>query len=108
MLHVICDNYSNFIEVESIANTTTGRVTMALVTQFTRYSVPDTVVFDNEPHFSSKKFAIFIANYISLIMLYALIFCPCVIRSDKILIGFTRASTFITDIHTPGPEKAIH
>ena len=55
VLHVICDDYSNFIEVESIANITTGRVIKALETQFTRYSVPDTVVFDGEPHFPHRN-----------------------------------------------------
>ena len=176
MLHVICDDYSNSIEVESIANTTTGRVTRPIKTQFTRYSVPDTMVFDGEPHFphrnlpyswipysrkvwrgeslvnlaSRPRFAklkpsklvltinslladllirqtffhqmletsqfaklpprqIFplYSNY-SLILLSAFKILPLCVRSDKILTGFTRASTFIADIHTPGPEKAIH
>ena len=59
MLLVNCDYYSNFIEVERIANTTTGGVTKVIKTQFARYGVSDTVVSDNGPQFSSKQFATF-------------------------------------------------
>ena len=59
VLLVICDYYSNFIEVERITHTTTGGVTKALKAQFARYGVPDTVVSDNGPQLSSKEFATF-------------------------------------------------
>ena len=57
--NVICDYYSNCIEVERITHTTTGGVAKALKVQFARYGVPDTVVSDNGPQFSSKEFAKF-------------------------------------------------
>ena len=59
MLLVICDYYSNFIEVERLNNTTTSGVTKALKVQFARYGVPDTVVSDNGPQFGSKEFIVF-------------------------------------------------
>ena len=59
MLLVICDNKSNFIEVERITHTTTGGVTKALKIQFARYGVPDTVVLDNRPQFSAEEFVTF-------------------------------------------------
>ena len=59
VLLVICDYYSNFIEVERLNNTTTCGVTKALKAQFARYGVLDTVVSDNGPQFGSKEFAVF-------------------------------------------------
>ena len=59
VLLVICDYYSNFIEVERLNNTTTSGVTKALKAQFARYDVPDTVVSDNGPQFGSKEFTVF-------------------------------------------------
>ena len=59
VLLVICDYYSNFIEVERLNNTTTSGVTKALKAQFARYGVPDTVVSDNGPQFGSKEFTVF-------------------------------------------------
>ena len=55
-LLVVCDYYSNFIEVEKIHTTTTQGVSKVLKCLLSRYGVPEVVVSDNGPQFSSAKF----------------------------------------------------
>ena len=59
MLLVVCDYFSNYIEVEKLQTTTTKAVVKALMTLYARYGVPDTLVTDNGPQFSSAEFATF-------------------------------------------------
>ena len=56
---VASDYYSNFIEVEHLHTTTTRAVCKALKVMFARYGVPDTLVTDNGPQFSSAEFVSF-------------------------------------------------
>ena len=56
-LLVVCDYYSNFIEVERIHTPTTQGVSKVLKCLFSRYGVPDIVISDNGPQFSSAEFA---------------------------------------------------
>ena len=58
-LLVVCDYYSNFIEVERIHKTTTSGVTKALKAMFARYGSPSVLVSDNGPQFGSTEFATF-------------------------------------------------
>ena len=58
-LLVVCDYFSNFIEVENLQSTTTRGVSRALKVLFARYGVPDTLVTDNGPQFSSTEFLTF-------------------------------------------------
>ena len=58
-LIVVCDYFSNFIEVESLQTTTTKSVCKVLKTLFACYGVPDMLVTDNGPQFSSAELAIF-------------------------------------------------
>ena len=58
-LLVVCDYFSNFIEVESLQTTTTRAVCKVLKIMFARYGVPVTLVTDNGPQFSSAEFATF-------------------------------------------------
>jgi len=58
-LFVVCDYFSNYIEVESLNTTTTQAVCKALKILFARYGVPDILVTDNGPQFSSAEFATF-------------------------------------------------
>ena len=51
-LLVVCDYYSNFIEVENLQTTTNRAVCKALKILFARYGVPDTLVTDNSLHLS--------------------------------------------------------
>ena len=58
-LLVVCDYFSNYIEVENLQTTTTRAVCKALKILFARYGVPDTLVTDNGPQFSSAEFVTF-------------------------------------------------
>lgn len=58
-LLVICDYYSNFIEVENIHKITSAGVIKALKAMFARYGAPDILISDNGPQFSSAEFAVF-------------------------------------------------
>ena len=57
ILLVVCDYYSNFIEVEKIHAATTQGVSRVLKNLFSRYGIPDVVILDNGPQFSSSEFA---------------------------------------------------
>jgi transposase InsO family protein len=56
---VVCDYFSNYIDVERLQITTTKAIVKALMTFYARYGVPDTLVTDNGPQFSSAEFATF-------------------------------------------------
>ena len=58
-LLVVCDYYSNFIEVSRLSRVTTSSVVRELRKIFARYGVPDTLVTDNGTQFSSAEFAVF-------------------------------------------------
>ena len=58
-LLVVSDYFSNFIEVENLQTTTTRVVTKALKIIFARYGIPDTLVTDNGPQFTSAEFVTF-------------------------------------------------
>ena len=62
-LLVVCDYFSNFIEVESIQSVTTRGVSKALKIMFARYGSPDVLVTDNGPQFSSAEFAAFAKSW---------------------------------------------
>ena len=62
-LVVVCDYYSNFIEVENISKSTTHGVSKALKTMFSRYGVPNELVTDNGPQFASAEFATFTKSW---------------------------------------------
>ena len=54
-LLVVCDYYSNYIEVEKINAATTQSISKVLKWLFSRYGVPDVVVSDNGPQFSLRN-----------------------------------------------------
>ena len=58
-LLVVCDYFSNFVEVESLPTTTTRAVCKALRALLARYGVPDVLVTDNGPQLASAEFATF-------------------------------------------------
>ena len=49
---MLCDYYSNFIEVENIIKANTTGNSKALKTMFARYSIPDMQISDNGPQFA--------------------------------------------------------
>ena len=58
-LLVACDYFSNFIEVENLQSTTSRAVCKVLKALFAHYGVPDILISDNGPQFSSAEFAAF-------------------------------------------------
>ena len=58
-LLVVVDYFSNYIEVERLTSTTSPSVIKALKAMFSRFGIPDSIVSDNGPQFSSDEFAIF-------------------------------------------------
>ena len=62
-LLVVCDYFSNFIEVEQVRKVNTSRVTKALKPLFARYGVPRVLVSDNGPQFDSEEFACFAKSW---------------------------------------------
>ena len=59
ILLVVSDYYSNYIEVARLNNPTTRAVVKELKQIFARFGVPDALVTDNGPQFSSAEFAVF-------------------------------------------------
>ena len=59
MLLVVCDYYSNYIEVESLQKCNSSGIIKEFKVLFARYGVPDTLVLDNGPQFASKEFSTF-------------------------------------------------
>ena len=57
------DYMSKFVEVDRLYSTTTSAVKAKLQAHFTRYGVPDTLVMDNGPQFSSIEFATFAKHW---------------------------------------------
>ena len=61
MLHgkyyiVFVDFYSDFYEVKKLEENTSSSVIEFLKEQFSRYGIPDRVITDNGPQFSSREF----------------------------------------------------
>ena len=59
---VLVDHYSSFFECESVQPTTTS-VVKFLKTQFARYGIPDKMISDNGPQFSSLEFKRFVETW---------------------------------------------
>ncbi|XP_062601076.1 uncharacterized protein K02A2.6-like [Saccostrea cucullata] len=60
---VTVDYFSNFWEIDFLENTKPATVIRKLRNHFARYGIPDIVISDNGPHFSSKEFATFALEY---------------------------------------------
>ncbi|XP_041460922.1 uncharacterized protein K02A2.6-like [Lytechinus variegatus] len=60
---VITDYYSNFIEVDYLTTTTSSGVIHKMKAQFARHGIPEEVVTDNGPQFTSDEFAKFGAKW---------------------------------------------
>ena len=60
---VLVDYYSNFIELDHLADTTSQTVVHKLKMHFSRHGVPDYVVSDNGPQYSSSEFRRFAVTW---------------------------------------------
>ena len=58
-LLVMSDYYSNYIEVARLNTATSRNVIKDMKAVFARYGIPDVLVTDNGPQFSSAEFAVF-------------------------------------------------
>ncbi len=58
-LLVVSDYFSNYVEVENVSKPNTNGVTKPLKAMFARWGVPEELVSDNGPQFSSTEFAEF-------------------------------------------------
>ena len=56
---MVCDYFSNFIEVEWITKSSMHGVMKVLKTMFARYGTPDVLISDNGLRFDSTEFASF-------------------------------------------------
>jgi transposase InsO family protein len=63
--HYLCtvDYYSKWIEVDKLDSQYSSATTEVLKQHFSRYGIPDEVVSDNGPQFSSSEFAKFAKDY---------------------------------------------
>ncbi|XP_022806478.1 uncharacterized protein K02A2.6-like [Stylophora pistillata] len=60
---VLVDCYSNFIELDHLANTSSQTVIHKLKMHFSRHGVPDYVVSDNGPQYTFSEFRRFAATW---------------------------------------------
>ena len=54
----IVDYFSDFVEVSELEDTTSHAVIQVLKEEFSRHGIPDTVISDNGPQFSSHEFSL--------------------------------------------------
>ncbi|XP_026568106.1 uncharacterized protein K02A2.6-like [Pseudonaja textilis] len=59
---VVVDSYSKWIDVALLPTTTTQAVVKALTRLFVTHGLPDTLVSDNGPQFTSCEFSMYVAN----------------------------------------------
>jgi len=57
------DYYSRFIEVVKLSATATKSVISAMIHIFARYGIPDVIVSDNGPQYSSQEFGEFVKKF---------------------------------------------
>ena len=60
---VLADSYSDFIEVGELRSTISSDVILFLKQQFSRHGIPDVLVTDNGPQFSSSEFTTFSSTW---------------------------------------------
>ena len=60
---LVVDYYSRFIEIAKLSDTTSGTVVNHMKSLFSRFGIPQCVVSDNGPQYSSQEFANFSQSY---------------------------------------------
>jgi transposase InsO family protein len=60
---VVVDYYSRYIELSKLENTSSASIINHLKSIMARHGVPEALVSDNGPQFSSKEFVLFAKDY---------------------------------------------
>jgi len=60
---ILVDYYSGFVELDLLSTTTSKQVIVHCKSQFARYGIPDRLITDNGPQFSSDTFRQFASDY---------------------------------------------
>ena len=60
---LIVDYYSRYIEIAKLSRLTSTEVIIHIKSIFTRHGIPETVISDNGPQFSSHEFSQFASKY---------------------------------------------
>ena len=63
MYLLLVDYYSRFIEVAKLSSTTARSVISVMKSMFGRYGIPEIIISDNGPQYSSHEFAEFASSY---------------------------------------------
>lgn len=61
---IAVDHYSNYFEVENLSQTTTMSVIKTMKKMFSRFGIPENVITDNGPQFSSREFRQFAKDWL--------------------------------------------
>ena len=67
---VLVDYYSGFIEVEQLLDTKSEVIIKLCKSQFSRHGIPDTLVTDNGPQFSSEAFKDFAMDFNTILVVH--------------------------------------
>jgi len=62
-LLIMVDYYSGFVELDLLSTTTSKQVIVHCKSQFAHYGIPDRLITDNGPQFSSDTFRQFASDY---------------------------------------------
>ena len=60
---IMVDYYSNFVEVNQLSTTMSAQIIEHCKSQFTRHGIPDVLISDNGPQFTSEEFYRFSIQY---------------------------------------------
>ena len=59
----LVDYFSRYIEIVKLTSTTSGTIIFVLKTVFSRYGIPEQLISDNGPQFTSREMNMFSASY---------------------------------------------
>jgi len=60
---LVVDYFSRYVEILKLSTTTSASIIVALKTIFSRHGIPETLVTDNGPQYSSEEFRCFSVSY---------------------------------------------
>jgi transposase InsO family protein len=60
---LVVDYYSNYFEIAQLANTKSSTVIQHIKSMFARYGIPEVLISDNGPQYSSEEFRQFATTW---------------------------------------------